>query len=341
MSSVSSKQATDSAATDSEIASIQPNRIKNRRLRRELGVVTSKRSTTDGLTFAECVEELMIRVREERDKRIEELRSDDILKFQQQTFCGCAANGKFRKRVTDIVRSSTFQAIILVLIILNTIGLALYDPMDNTSSTQWNQVLDVVDNVFNVMFTIELVLKIIAIGFISWEPPAWAMEMSKGKTNAHNASLNKRHKAEDAAANAAKSAAVSNGAMSPMSKSRLSPTKGRMSPMNLESRTRAARTHKKDTIVVSSSSLFGIGNSKLDSCCCGIYLSGLCLGGWNLLDLFVVVFAWFVFILEGLVPGMPTSLTSLRGKKSRKLFYFFVIFLLIVIEPVYLVNYKY
>ena len=43
------------------------------------------------------------------------------------------------------------------------------------------------------------------------------------------------------------------------------------------------------------------------------------MGGWNLLDLFVVVFAWLVFILEEIIPGMPTSLTSLRALRALKI----------------------
>ena len=43
------------------------------------------------------------------------------------------------------------------------------------------------------------------------------------------------------------------------------------------------------------------------------------MGGWNILDVFVVLFAWFVLLLEGLIPGMPTSLTSLRALRALKI----------------------
>ena len=63
----------------------------------------------------------------------------------------------------------------------------------------------------------------------------------------------------------------------------------------------------------------GLGKIRVPSTC-GVR-SGLILGGWNMLDIVVVVFAWFVFALEQAftADGIPTSLTSLRALRALKI----------------------
>jgi hypothetical protein len=52
------------------------------------------------------------------------------------------------------------------MIILNSISLAIYDYSDRNSLTTRNSVLDIVGNVFTVIFTLECILKVIGMGFI-------------------------------------------------------------------------------------------------------------------------------------------------------------------------------
>ena len=270
-------------------------RIKNRRVRREVAVQTSKRKSTEGMTFAECVEMLMNKVRTEKNEHIEKLRNDDIYRWQQEWFCGLHVKSTLRSRATTIVRHSSFQFAIVLLIILNTIGLAMYDPMDNKSATLYNQVLDVVDGVFNLLFTIELILKMIAVGFLSLDPPAWALDMHK------NASKQRQYHYDQYEEGGSKT------------------TKKPESPWTLRPGRVARKGLMPDDRVLSSKDMLGLGDQELDSCCCGAFQSGLSMGGWNNLDLFVVVFAWFVLLLESIIPGMPTSLTSLRALRSLKI----------------------
>ena len=49
---------------------------------------------------------------------------------------------------------------------MNSIGLALYDYNDKDQTSVLNQYLDLIGNVFTIIFAVEAVLEIIARGFI-------------------------------------------------------------------------------------------------------------------------------------------------------------------------------
>lgn len=49
----------------------------------------------------------------------------------------------------------------MIIIILSSVALAAEDPINDNS--EWNHYLDVVDNVFTVIFAIEMILKVILI----------------------------------------------------------------------------------------------------------------------------------------------------------------------------------
>ena len=59
-----------------------------------------------------------------------------------------------------------FENFILLSILLNSILLALYDYSDRDSLTEYNQILDKIGMAFTGIFTMEFVLKTIALGFI-------------------------------------------------------------------------------------------------------------------------------------------------------------------------------
>lgn len=59
-----------------------------------------------------------------------------------------------------------FENIIILLILMNTIVLALYDYKDRENFTEWNQRLETVGHVFTILFTIEMILKILSQGFV-------------------------------------------------------------------------------------------------------------------------------------------------------------------------------
>ena len=55
---------------------------------------------------------------------------------------------------------------ITISILINTIGLSVYDYTDRDSLTKRNQTIDLIDSVLSVIFAVEAVLKILGMGFI-------------------------------------------------------------------------------------------------------------------------------------------------------------------------------
>ena len=61
-----------------------------------------------------------------------------------------------------------FELVILILIILNSLVLAIYDYSDREENSSFNQVLSILNSVFSILFGIEAFVKIVAMGFI-WD----------------------------------------------------------------------------------------------------------------------------------------------------------------------------
>ena len=59
-----------------------------------------------------------------------------------------------------------FEFFILLSIAINSIGLAAYDYLDRPESKKRNTILNTMGDVFTIIFLIESVLKIFAMGFI-------------------------------------------------------------------------------------------------------------------------------------------------------------------------------
>ena len=73
---------------------------------------------------------------------------------------------KFRNNVVWIITHRNFEGFIIFLIILNSLMLAAYDYTDRENKGKLNQVLNMFEPVFVILFAIESVLKIIGMGFI-------------------------------------------------------------------------------------------------------------------------------------------------------------------------------
>ncbi len=58
--------------------------------------------------------------------------------------------------------SRFFEYLIVLIILLNSITLALYDYSDRDSTTRNNQILDLVNKAFSGLFILEAVLKVVA-----------------------------------------------------------------------------------------------------------------------------------------------------------------------------------
>ena len=70
--------------------------------------------------------------------------------------------------VWKIVTNNKFDNIILLLILLSHIVLASEEPTKNPDSN-FKKVLWYYDGIFTILFTIEMIIKVIAFGFI-WNP---------------------------------------------------------------------------------------------------------------------------------------------------------------------------
>ena len=242
------------------------------------------------MDFADIVRLIMAQRRAEREKNVEQYRADDVLQHQQRWFCGFDNESTLRRSATWIVRHRYFRGFVLAMILLNTLGLAAYDPVDQMSASLRNQVLDVADMVFNIVFTVELLLKLVAIGPGSGAPPAWYFTVALPKSLLAKIERERKERHEVVTFGSGQDRVDQN-----------QPKKKKFMESTL----------------------------RLDNCCCGSVRSGLILGGWNMLDIVVVVFAWLVFALEFLFvaesmqpgndSGVPTSLTSLRALRALKI----------------------
>lgn len=71
-----------------------------------------------------------------------------------------------RKELVYFACSNLFENFIILLIFLNSVVLAIYDYNDRDNLTPYNQKLEHIGQVFTIMFAGEMVLKILAQGFI-------------------------------------------------------------------------------------------------------------------------------------------------------------------------------
>lgn len=73
---------------------------------------------------------------------------------------------KARIELVNFTSSPLFENFIILLIFINSIILAIYDYNDRDHEKTYNQILEKIEKVFTVFFTIEMVLKILSQGFI-------------------------------------------------------------------------------------------------------------------------------------------------------------------------------
>lgn len=62
-----------------------------------------------------------------------------------------------------------FTGLTTLIIILNSINLSIYDYSDRDSLTSYNNVLDILNEIFTFIFLAESIIKILAMGFIMHE----------------------------------------------------------------------------------------------------------------------------------------------------------------------------
>jgi hypothetical protein len=59
-----------------------------------------------------------------------------------------------------------FSHLVSLSIFLNCLCLSIYDYKDRNSLSNWNKVLDELDAILSIIFIVEAIIKIIAMGFI-------------------------------------------------------------------------------------------------------------------------------------------------------------------------------
>ena len=75
-------------------------------------------------------------------------------------------NNPFRIWLVNLTSSWIFENFILLLILINSVNLAIYDYNDRDNELPFNQKLEFAEKSFTVLFTIEMFLKVLAQGFI-------------------------------------------------------------------------------------------------------------------------------------------------------------------------------
>lgn len=71
-----------------------------------------------------------------------------------------------RVEIVNFATSPMFENFIILLIFMNSIVLAIYDYNDRDNKLPHNQRLEIIGQVFTILFACEMVLKILAQGFI-------------------------------------------------------------------------------------------------------------------------------------------------------------------------------
>ena len=72
----------------------------------------------------------------------------------------------FRRSVITLIESRYFDYLVMFVIFLNSMALALYDYSDRDSLLIRNKILEIAGTVFTIIFALESLLKIIALGFL-------------------------------------------------------------------------------------------------------------------------------------------------------------------------------
>jgi len=82
-----------------------------------------------------------------------------------KTSCFCVPlDSRFRDLLIDLVEWPTFDSITIVVIMMNCITLAMYDPFDEDCVTQKCKILSYFDLFFTAFFTLECIIKLTAMG---------------------------------------------------------------------------------------------------------------------------------------------------------------------------------
>jgi hypothetical protein len=75
-------------------------------------------------------------------------------------------NSPVRKTCAKVVYSKGFRNIIIALILVNCVFMSFDDPLDVDPNSRRNKILSTAEPVFTALFTVEMILKVITMGFL-------------------------------------------------------------------------------------------------------------------------------------------------------------------------------
>lgn len=71
-----------------------------------------------------------------------------------------------RRKLKWLIEQTWFDHLILLIILLNSLSLAFYDYSDRSDTTFTNKLLAIIGRTFSVIFLVEALIKILALGFV-------------------------------------------------------------------------------------------------------------------------------------------------------------------------------
>lgn len=77
----------------------------------------------------------------------------------------CKHDHWFRKKIVWLSCWPMFDNLIITLILVNSVMLALFDQKDRDANTEHNKLIELLGLIFTYIFTVECIIKIIAMGF--------------------------------------------------------------------------------------------------------------------------------------------------------------------------------
>ncbi|KAA0176357.1 hypothetical protein FNF27_02053 [Cafeteria roenbergensis] len=86
--------------------------------------------------------------------------------LQPVALCCLTRSNPLRVLCEHMMRSWWFDQLVVVAILVNCVVLALFDPLDTRDETWQNQIGNILEWPFTVIFTLELVIKIVAMGLL-------------------------------------------------------------------------------------------------------------------------------------------------------------------------------
>ncbi|KAK5966933.1 Voltage-dependent L-type calcium channel subunit alpha, partial [Trichostrongylus colubriformis] len=105
-------------------------------------------------------------IAKKRPQQRKPLRQSNVVERSERSLLCLSLNNPIRKICIAVVEWRPFEYLILLMICANCIALAVYQPYPAQDSDSKNTILEQIEYLFIVVFTIECILKVVALGFI-------------------------------------------------------------------------------------------------------------------------------------------------------------------------------